>query len=51
MGIYVYAYALILAIIWGIGYFKFAEGGFNHLLLFTAIIVVVVKNTEKNKTF
>ncbi len=43
MGNLLYAIALILVIIWAIGFFGYAAGGIIHLLLVIAIVVVLLK--------
>ena len=43
MGNLLYAIAVILIIIWAIGFFGYAAGGLIHLLLIIAIIAVVLR--------
>ncbi|HXB31138.1 MAG TPA: lmo0937 family membrane protein [Puia sp.] len=43
MGNLLYVIALVLVIIWAIGFFGFAAGGIIHLLLVIAIIAVLLK--------
>jgi len=43
MGNLLYTVAVILIIIWAIGYFGYAAGGLIHLLLVIAIIVILLK--------
>jgi hypothetical protein len=43
MGNLLYVIALVLVIIWAIGFFGFAAGGIIHLLLVIAIVVVLLK--------
>ncbi len=43
MGNLLYTVAVILIIIWAIGYFGYAAGGIIHLLLVIAIIVILLK--------
>lgn len=43
MGNLLYVIAVILVIIWAIGFFGYAAGGLIHLLLVVAIIAVLLK--------
>jgi len=43
MGNLLYGIAVILIIIWAIGFFGYAAGGLIHLLLVIAIIAVVLR--------
>ena len=43
MGNLLYAIAVILVIIWAIGFFGYAAGGIIHLLLVIAIVMVLLK--------
>jgi hypothetical protein len=43
MGNLLYVIALVLVIIWAIGFFGYAAGGIIHLLLVIAIVVVLLK--------
>jgi tryptophan-rich sensory protein len=43
MGNLLYAIAVILVIIWAIGFFGYAAGGIIHLLLVIAIICVLLR--------
>jgi hypothetical protein len=43
MGNLLYTVAVILIIIWAIGYFGYAAGGLIHLLLVIAIIVILLR--------
>ena len=43
MGNLLYAVAVILVIIWAIGFFGYAAGGIIHLLLVIAIVIVLLK--------
>jgi hypothetical protein len=43
MGNLLYIIAVILVIIWAIGFFGYAAGGLIHLLLVVAIIAVLLK--------
>ena len=43
MGNLLYIIAVILVIIWAIGYFGYAAGGIIHTLLVIAIVLVLLK--------
>jgi len=43
MGNLLYTIAVVLIIIWAIGFFGYAAGGLIHLLLVIAIIAVILK--------
>jgi hypothetical protein len=43
MGNLLYIIAVILIIIWAIGYFGYAAGGIIHILLVIAIIAILLK--------
>jgi hypothetical protein len=43
MGSLLYAIAVILVIIWAVGFFGYAAGGLIHLLLVIAVIVVLLR--------
>ena len=43
MGNLLYTIAVVLIIIWAIGFFGYAAGGLIHLLLVIAIIAVLLK--------
>ena len=43
MGNLLYTIAVILIIVWAIGFFGFAAGGLIHLLLVIAIIAIIFK--------
>jgi hypothetical protein len=43
MGNLLYIIALVLVIIWAIGFFGYAAGGIIHLLLVIAIVIVLLK--------
>jgi Family of unknown function (DUF5670) len=43
MGNLLYIIAVILVIIWAIGFFGYAAGGIIHLLLVVAIVCVLLK--------
>jgi hypothetical protein len=43
MGNLLYVIAVILVIIWAIGFFGYAAGGIIHILLVIAIVMVLLK--------
>jgi hypothetical protein len=43
MGNLLYVIALVLVIIWAIGFFGYAAGGIIHVLLVIAIVLVLLK--------
>ena len=43
MGNLLYVIAVVLIIIWAIGYFGYAAGGLIHLLLVIAVVVIIVR--------
>jgi len=43
MGNLLYAIAVILIIIWAIGFFGYAAGGIIHVLLVIAIVLILLK--------
>jgi hypothetical protein len=43
MGNLLYLIAVILVIIWAIGFFGYAAGGIIHILLVIAIVMVLLK--------
>jgi hypothetical protein len=43
MGNLLYVIAVVLVIIWAIGFFGYAAGGIIHLLLVIAIVVFLLK--------
>lgn len=49
MGNLLYTVAVILVILWAIGYFGFATGGIIHILLVIAIIAVVLRLIRGDK--
>jgi len=48
MGRLLYGIAVILVIIWAIGFFGYAAGGIIHLLLVIAIIAVLLRVIRGN---
>ena len=49
MGNLLYAIAVILVIVWAIGFLGFHSGGIIHLLLVIAIIAVLLRVISGNK--
>jgi hypothetical protein len=49
MGNLLYAIAVILVIIWAIGYLGFQTGGIIHVLLVIAVIAVLFRVISGNK--
>lgn len=47
MGNLLYAIAVIILIIWAIGFFGYAAGGLIHILLVIALILVVLKMVRR----
>lgn len=47
MGNLLYAIAVIILIIWAIGFFGYAAGGLIHILLVIALILVIVKMVRR----
>jgi hypothetical protein len=43
MGNLLYAIAVILVIIWAVGFFGYAAGGIIHVLLVIAIVLILLK--------
>jgi Family of unknown function (DUF5670) len=43
MGNLLYTIAVVLIIIWAIGYFGYAAGGLIHLLLVIAVVIIIVR--------
>jgi len=43
MGSFLYTIAVVLVILWAIGYFAYGAGAIIHLLLMIAIIVVLLR--------
>ena len=43
MGNLLYYIAVIILIVWAIGFFGYAAGGIIHLLLVLAVILVIIK--------
>ena len=48
MGNLLYGIAVILVIIWAIGFFGYAVGGIIHLLLVIALISVILRIIQGN---
>jgi Family of unknown function (DUF5670) len=49
MGNLLYVIAVILIIVWAIGYFGYAAGGLIHLLLAIGLIIIVVRLIQGRK--
>lgn len=49
MGNLLYAIAVILVIVWAIGFLGFQSGGIIHILLVIAIIAVLLRVISGNK--
>lgn len=50
MGNILYTIAIILVIIWAVGFFGYNAGGIIHVLLGIAIVVVLLRIIFGNKT-
>ncbi|MBX2907417.1 MAG: lmo0937 family membrane protein [Taibaiella sp.] len=48
MGSLLYAIAIILVIIWAIGFFAYSAGGIIHILLVIAIISILLRLIRGN---
>ncbi len=51
MGNLLYTIAVVLIIIWAIGYLGYNSGGIIHILLVIAIIVVLLRVIQGKKIF
>ncbi len=49
MGNILYTVAVILIIIWGVGFLGFHSGGIIHILLVIALIVVILRVIQGRK--
>ncbi len=49
MGNLLYLVAVILIILWAIGYFTYSAGGIIHILLVIAIIAILLRIIEGRK--
>jgi len=49
MGNLTYIVVLILIAAWAIGFFGFDAGGLIHMLLFSAIVLIILKLTQEKK--
>ena len=47
MGNLLYAIAVIILIVWAIGFFGYAAGGLIHILLVIALILVVLRLVKR----
>lgn len=50
MGNILYIVAVVMIILWAIGFFAFSAGSIIHILLLFAIISILVKALFSNKT-
>jgi len=51
MGNLLYTIAIILLIVWAIGFIGYSSGGIIHVLLVIAIIVIVVRLLQRKRVF
>ncbi|MDP4208201.1 MAG: lmo0937 family membrane protein [Bacteroidota bacterium] len=51
MGNLLYLIAVILVIAWAIGFFAYSTGGFIHILLVIALVAVILRIIQGNKSF
>lgn len=49
MGSLLYAIAIILIIVWAIGFFAYSVGGIIHILLVIALIAVILRIIQGRK--
>jgi len=49
MGNLLYAIAVIMVIVWAIGFLGYAAGGIIHLLLVIAVIAILLRLIQGNK--
>jgi hypothetical protein len=49
MGNLLYAIAVILIIIWAVGYLGYNSGGLIHILLFIAVVAVILRVIQGRK--
>ena len=49
MGSLLYVIAVILIILWAIGYFAYSAGGLIHILLVIAIVAVLLRVISGNR--
>jgi len=49
MGSLLYAIAVILIIVWAIGFFAYSVGGIIHILLVIALIAVILRIIQGKK--
>jgi hypothetical protein len=49
VGNLLYVIALILIIVWAIGFIVYNTGGFIHVLLAIALVVIIIKVIQKKK--
>jgi hypothetical protein len=51
MGNILYTIAIVLLILWAIGYLGFNTGGLIHILLVIALIAVILRVIRGNRSF
>jgi hypothetical protein len=51
MGNLLYTIAIILIIIWAVGFFAFSTGGIIHVLLVIAVIAILLRIIKGSKQF
>ena len=51
MGNLLYLIAVILVVLWAVGFFGFGAGELIHFLLFFAIIAIVLRLVQDKKVF
>jgi len=51
MGNLLYLIAVILIIAWAIGFFAYSTGGLIHILLVIALVAVILRIIQGNKSF
>jgi hypothetical protein len=51
MGNLLYLVAIVLLIVWAIGFFAYSAGGIIHVLLVIAIIAVILRVIQGKKLF
>jgi hypothetical protein len=49
MGNLLYAIAVILIIVWAIGFFAYSAGGIIHILLVIAVVAVILRLIQGRK--
>lgn len=51
MGSLLYAVAVILIIVWAIGFFAYSAGGIIHILLIIAVIAILLRVIQGKSIF